>query len=156
MKEQSNTKRPIKLKKLILSFLVLLSISCSTTQPETLENNNTTQFFVTPTELTINDDLTINLPKLRPKNLAIVDSNGQFFIIQSVEAGVLMMPEEEFSLMKVLEIPIKNTKGTIWINGQKSEQVIFEKAGKYKVYFADNLETEPENTFNFSAHITVK
>ena len=141
----------------ILSCLALLSIGCVEIKAVTAEKHNEVEhFFIDSSELTKNDVITINLPKLRPKNLAIVDSNGQFFIIQSSEAGVLMMPEEKFSLLKVLKIPIKNTEGTIWINGQKSKKVIFAKAGKYKIYFADNLETEPENTFNFSAHITVK
>jgi len=145
------------IKSFLLFYLALLSIGCVEVKTSITENNNTVEhFLVSSTELTKNDVITINLPKVRPKNLAIIDPNGQMFIIQSAEADVLMMREEEFLLLKTLEIPIRNSKGTIWINGQKSKQVIFEQAGKYIIYFADNLETEPENTFNFSAQITVK
>ena len=141
----------------IFSCLALLSIGCLGVKTATAEKHNEVEhFFIDSSELTKNDVITINLPKLRPKNLAIVDSNGQFFIIQSSEAGVLMMSEAEFSLIKVLELPIKSTKGTIWENGQKITKTVFKKSGKYKIYFADNLETEPDNTFNFSAHVIVK
>ncbi len=141
----------------ILSCLALLSIGCGEIKAVTAEKHHTVEhFFISSTELTKNDVITINLPKLRPKNLVIVDSNDQWFIIQSAEANVLMMSEEEFSLIKVLELPIKSTKGTIWENGLKITKTVFKESGKYQIYFADNLETEPDNTFNFSAHVIVK
>lgn len=140
----------------ILSCLTLLFIGCVDVKSSSAEKNNAVErFFVSSTELTKNDVITINLPKVRPKNLAIIDPNGQMFIIHSTEEDILMMSEQEFSLIRVLEIPIRNTKGVTWVDGQKREKSIFEQPGKYKIYFADNLETEPENTFNFSADIIV-
>ena len=145
------------IKSLILTCLIFTSIGCAQTKSTALEkSNNTDLFFVSPTELTKNDVLKINLPIIRPKNMAIVSPNGQWLTIQNAESGILMMPQEDFMQVSLLTIPIKNTTGFTWINGEETKQVIFKETGKYRIYFADNLETEPENTFNFSAYITVR
>ncbi|KGJ91905.1 hypothetical protein [Colwellia psychrerythraea] len=96
------------------------------------------------------------MPTIRSKNLAIVDPNEQWFIIQNAESNILMMPQKDFMQINLLSLPIINTTGFTWLDGVKTEQTIFKKTGKYRIYFADNLETETENTFNFSACITVK
>jgi len=43
--------------------------------------------------------------------------------------------------------------GIIWQEGQKRKEKVFVKKSEYLIYFADNLEAEPENTFCFSQRI---
>jgi len=145
------------IKTLAFSLLVLTSSGCAKINATALGENSTTEIFVvSPKELTQKDVIKINLPRIRPKNLAIVDPTGQWFIIQSAESNILMMPQKDFMQIKLLKLPIRNTTGFTWIGGKKTEQVIFKESGEYRVYLADNLETEAENTFTFSTYITVK
>jgi len=145
------------IKTLALLFLLLTHSGCAEVNLTTLENSGTAEnFAVSPKELTQKDVIKINLPTIRPKNLAIVAPNGQWFIIQDASSNILMMPQEDFMQIKLLNLPIRNTTGFTWIGGKKTEQVIFKESGEYRVYLADNLETEAENTFNFSAYITVQ
>lgn len=37
--------------------------------------------------------------------------------------------------------------GTVWVNGIATIQPIIKGSGKYNLYIAKNLETEPENTY---------
>jgi len=145
------------IKTLAFSLLVLTSSGCAKMNATPLGEKSTTEIFVvSPKELTQKDLIKINLPIIRPKNLAIVDPKGQWFIIQNADSNILMMPQKDFMQINLLSLPINNTTGFTWIDGEKTEQIIFKKTGRYRVYFADNLETEAENTFTFSAYITVK
>ncbi len=47
-------------------------------------------------------------------------------------------------------------KGVVWKNGQRLVRKVFNTPGKYFIYLADNLETEPENTFSFEGTVTLK
>jgi hypothetical protein len=40
--------------------------------------------------------------------------------------------------------------------GEEIEEIVFTTPGKYKIYFANNTETEPENTFSLERSITFK
>lgn len=40
--------------------------------------------------------------------------------------------------------------------GEEIEEIVFTTPGKYKLYFANNTETEPENTFSLERSITFK
>ena len=43
-------------------------------------------------------------------------------------------------------VPEKLT-GTVWLNGLSTLQRVFRGSGRYVFYFADNMDTEPENTY---------
>ena len=98
----------------------------------------------------------ISLPKIHPKNLAIYSPNGQFFILHSKDDAVKIMPYQLFAGAEVIKIKISDTQGLTWIDGKKSLMNVFNEKGEYTIYLADDLETEPENTFFHSEKILLK
>ena len=65
------------------------------------------------------------------------------------------MPQHQFDSVNTMKFDIKTLQGTTWRESKKTVDTIFKAPGKYLVYFADNLETEPENTSSFQALIHI-
>lgn len=95
----------------------------------------------------------ISLPNERPKNLAIKDPDGQWFVLQDEAESIESFPQSTFDTVKIMKLDMKEVMGTVWRDGVKSEELVFKESGKYLIYFANNLETEPENTFSFQSYI---
>jgi len=140
---------------LLLSFFILILLSACT--EKTHEKRESSNVFSVSQHI-INSDhvLTILLPEKRPSKLSIISPDGQLFIVHSQEDNISFVPYEDKIDTKQIIIPISSLKGTTWIDGKKLEQLVFKKRGKYTVYMADNLETEPENTFHFKQDIELK
>jgi hypothetical protein len=49
-----------------------------------------------------------------------------------------------------------NTVGTVWIDGKAMIQRVINGKGIYRLYIAENLETEPENTYFIECYFTVE
>ena len=89
------------------------------------------------------------VPPGRPgsESLIVVD-NG-------LEGAV--MSEEEFLSCDTVEIDTSLLKGVTWDeNGNPLQQRIFVGKGRYTLYFADNLWTEPDNTFFIQRHVELR
>ncbi len=93
--------------------------------------------------------LRITLPEHAPKNFAIQAPTGQWFVLQEADEAIEIMPQAQFEAMQQLEFEIKRLQGVTWKEGRKVTEQVFSQPGRYTIYFADNLETEPENTFSF-------
>lgn len=100
--------------------------------------------------------LRIHLPENRPKCLAIQSPNGEWYVLQDSEESIEIMPQERFDLTKEMEFKINELKGVTWKESKKVDELIFKTSGNYLIYFADNLETEPENTFTLQETISFK
>ncbi len=134
-------------------LLFIFLISCSQADPGNNKHNNYPETFSINKELINNGILQINLPKNRPKNMSIMSPSGNWFIIQSKEDSIETIPHENFSKSKAIEFSIPELKGAIWKKGKRLIKNVFVEKGEYLIYFANNLETEPENTFSFSQKI---
>lgn len=100
--------------------------------------------------------LHINLPKQHPKNLAIRDPKGEWFVVQDVGQSIQVIPQKVFESISKLELKLNELVGTTWRESKKSTEIVFKYSGKYLIYFANNLETEPENTFSLQKIISYR
>jgi len=141
---------------LLILFLLIPMISCSQVSPIHLGNEGYPESFSIKEELIKTDILKIHLPENRPKNLSIMNPSGKWFIIQSSDDSIEYMPQNKFAKEYTIEFRISKLEGVTWREGKKYLEPVFTEYGEYLIYFADNLETEPENTFNFSKRIHYK
>jgi len=100
--------------------------------------------------------LRIYLPEEAPKNLAIQTPSGEWFVLQESEESIEIMPQARFESLKIMEFKIEKLKGVTWRESKRVTELVFKYPGDYLVYFADNLETEPENTFSLQETIGFK
>ena len=100
--------------------------------------------------------LRIFLPEKTPKNLSIQTPKGEWFVLQDYEESIETMPQIRFESVEIMEFHIEKLKGVTWRNSKKTTDLIFKIPGNYLIYFADNLETEPENTFSLQGVINFK
>lgn len=108
-------------------------------------------FKCVPSKFTLNDRITITIPKPHPKSWAIKNPQGDWIYLQDSREKSMtlsnMYSPKKFELLTVISVQVRKLKGTIWKNGKPLVVEVFEKPGTYLLYFADNLETEPDNTF---------
>lgn len=135
-----------------------MNSACSQYLDELQVNKETypKEFSVNPKILSRESVLRINFPKDRPSNLAIQSPEGNWYIVHSQEEKIYVVPYERFSVDAYIDIPISSTKGLIWEDGKKKEQLVFQNLGEYTLYIVDNLETELENTFHFMEKIVLQ
>ena len=74
-------------------------------------------------------------------------------MLQDAEASIEIMPQARFDQIETMEFEVETLKGVTWRDSARVTERVFTTPGDYLVYFADNLETEPENTFSFQASV---
>ena len=137
---------------LISAFLIniLVLSSCSAPNNTGVKNDGAFQVHEAPLKQGI---LQISLPTERPKNLAIQTPNGEWFVIQDSEESIEAMTQNQFNTINVMEFELNKLIGVVWRDGIKAKELIFKAHGTYLVYFANNLETETENTFSLQESV---
>ncbi len=113
-------------------------------------------FGAIPKEIVFGNTFTIILPESRPSGMSIRDPIGVWYIIHDPNEGIFHLKESEYSTSGSLEISTTLIKGVIWKDGKKTDARVFTVPGEYIIYFADNLETEPENTFSLMTSVILK
>ena len=99
------------------------------------------------------DILTLTMPAQHPQGLAIKNPADDWYYIQDPTAPSQLMGKEDFSRLTHLVIPTAELEAVRWIGGRAEKAKVFTQTGEYLIYMADNLETEPENTFHFMATV---
>ena len=99
-----------------------------------------------PVKLKNNETLTIVFNTPHPKYLAIQNENGRWYYFHNNSDSDIILKDE-------YKVNPEYLIGTYYEDGERFEQIVFSKSGKYILYFADNLETEPENTFSMEKYI---
>lgn len=139
---------------LVLIIVVVLS-SCSLSTSQNYNPRKSLSFEID--EKALNDGiLRISLPPLVPKNMAIQSPTGEWFVLQDSDESIEFMPQDRFESTKFMEFQLNELKGVTWRESAKVIDKVFQSTGTYLIYFADNLETEPENTFSLQKSITLK
>ncbi len=141
---------------LILLCLGLFLISCVNTPEKTPFRKKENNFTIFPQEIGIDEPFKIGLPDFRPSKLAIKTPSNEWYIIHDVDENIFILPLIEFEKSNTLVIIPSQLKGVVWKNGQRLIRKVFNTPGEYFIYLADNLETEPENTFSFEGTVTLK
>jgi len=112
-------------------------------------------FAITPDKISLNRKFHVFLPKLHPAKMSIRDPDGTWHWIQDAEEKITFMPDTEFREATNIVIDSATLQGVSWVDGRKSSGLVFRRPGEYLIYIANNLETEPENTFHFMGRLTV-
>lgn len=98
----------------------------------------------------------ISFPKQHPANIAIRTPAGEWFTIHSEAEKILLVVPPEYRKATSISFQLSEVKGVKWVDGKKIMKKVFLMPGEYLIYMADNLETEPENTFFISGTLTVE
>jgi hypothetical protein len=136
------------MKKATLVFFLF----CIAVFDDTFSQGKDHLFKCVPSKFTLNDQITIKIPIPHPKGWAVKTPDGDWIYLQDPreKATTLsnMFTPKEFESLTVISIQVRKLRGTVWKRNSKPSIVqVFEKPGTYLLYFADNLETEPDNTF---------
>lgn len=109
----------------------------------------------TPSHFSSGENVQLTFPKNHPNNLAIRNPSGIWYSIHNSDENVFILPSKEYKKITVLKLNTRVLDGVTWINGKKVKEKVFQKKGEYLIYMANNLETEPENTFHFMATVNL-
>ena len=130
---------------------LLFFLFCIPVLADTSSQSNDHIFKCVPSKFTLNDQITIKIPRPHPKGWAIKTPQGNWIYLQDPREKAMtlsnMFTPKEFELLTVIRVQARKLRGTVWKNGNPSVVQVFEKPGTYLLYFADNLETEPGNSF---------
>ena len=80
-----------------------------------------------------------------PNHALIYRPTGETIWLQS-SSDFVHRQIENFSNLETWVIT-PESEGTVWINGKATAQPIINGKGRYHLYIAENIETEPENTY---------
>lgn len=144
-----------------IAFFICLSFSCAGNEAQIscISNDGTSTKGVTlsASKITRDTKFRLELSKIEfdhPKNFRITSPSGISYIIVDDSISNTSMSQGDFLSCSIFEINPENLKGVFWeSSGVKKINKVFQDRGTYMLYFADNLETESENTFSLSAKI---
>ncbi|MCT8335860.1 hypothetical protein NUH30_19390 [Leptospira sp. 85282-16] len=104
------------------------------------EKNN--KFLITPNKFRENDIIEIRFPKKPPLETAIIRPDG--VVVYTDE----FFKKNGYPSIKKLKVKVSNIFGLVYIDGNETKTKVFNRKGKYEFYFADNLETDMDNTYS--------
>lgn len=143
----------------LLAFLLFITFSGSVfgkqesaLQAQKLPNQNTL-IKTHPGVVTARDIITITFPRKHPKNMSIRSPGGGWYNVHEASEKIYLLPANQFSRATLVRKKVSEIKGVIWVDGKRSIEPVFSEPGEYLIYMADNLETEPENTFHMTGTV---
>ena len=129
----------------IILLVLFLFVSCSTKKTIVFRDIDDSFSFSSDTKLII------KLGDTHPNHLLIISPEGYvYYFMKSKD------PDDEIIFKNELLLDPLKFKGIRYDEntGKQIEEIVFTTPGKYILYFADNTETEPENTFSLERSIT--
>lgn len=105
-------------------------------------------FGVTPSLVKNDTNITISLPKKHPTGFAVRTPHGEWIYIVDKSENFYFF--KDFSLRDSFAFYARDLRGIEFQDGKRVISNVFAEKGDYLFYFADNLETESENTFSLS------
>ena len=139
-----------------ISFITVFTCCTANENNTSLVSSQSSGIILSASVVTSSDKLVLHYPKKHPSKLAIQDPNLVWYVIQEAGTATSLMSDSQFSDSTSLAMQIDKVTGITWVDGEKVQKKVFSVPGKYLIYMADNLETEPENTFYFSTTLIYK
>ena len=136
----------------VITFLLLAVcfLAGCTAHNQTTNIDQLAQLSISSNKVSLHDTITLTLPAKHPSKLSFRDPNNVWHLIHDSDEQV-MLPN--FATSTSVEIAVSKVTGVSWVDGKRIEGFVFTTPGEYLIYLADNLETEPENTFSLSKRI---
>lgn len=94
--------------------------------------------------ITEQGSVAVTMETPHPENALIYRPDGKVVWLQT-STGLIHPQNADVSELKTWVLSPEST-GTVWAEGHAMVQPIFNGNGRYRLYIADNLETESENT----------
>jgi len=133
--------------------MAVMAVACSDTQTPIAPSASLT---VSQSHIFEGQNFTISLPENHPQNISVFTPDGEFYIVHSEADDVSLWAFSEPRQARILDVNPSSLTGMKWVNGVKMTTPVFTSKGVYKIYLADNLETEAENTYSLSVDVTYK
>lgn len=141
---------------LMLAFVALNSNAADLKNPVEQLKVNKSRLVISPNVVTANDVLVISFPRQHPQKMSIKSPSGEWFVVHEKSEKVYFLPQDEFSCATSAQKKVAEITGVKWIDGKRVIGPVFNEPGEYLVYMADNLETEPENTFYLTGTVVYR
>lgn len=141
---------------LVLALTAIWLLAGCTGSSQTAPTNGATGFLISPKAIGQDQAITITLPAIHPSKLAIRDNMGTWHYIHDVDEKILLMSTGDFDQAREIRILPSQVTGVSWNDGRRVEDVVFSGPGEYLIYLADDLETEPDNTFSLMGKVILK
>jgi hypothetical protein len=126
----------------------LLFVNCSPKEVTVAFNDIDDAF-----SLSSNTKLLIQLGDPHPHHLLIYSPEGYvYYFLKTNSLFDEVIFKKELVVDPLIFKGIRLDENT----GEEIEEIVFTSPGKYILYFANNTETEPENTFSLERSITFK
>jgi hypothetical protein len=111
--------------------------------------------FASPIDCKVTDEstviVTMEIP--HPNHVLAYRPDGEIVWLQTGPEYIhKQLPN--FSELKTWIIT-SESKGTVWVNGKATIQPIIKGKGRYHLYIAENIETEPENTYFIECYFVI-
>ena len=141
---------PYLLKRLFLTFAFFAAFNCSAAETGNVEpiKVDKSQLIIRPHVVTENEVIIISLPKKHPQKMSIKSPSGEWFVVHEKSEKIYFFPKHKSSSATSVQKKVAKIKGVKWVEGKRMVEPVFNEPGEYLFYMADNLETEPENTFS--------
>ena len=125
-------------------------------QDTATQTNRAHLIVVYPASVTADDCITITFPKQHPKKMSVRSPSGEWFVVHEKSEEIFLLPYNKFSRATSIQKRASEFRGVKWVGGQRIVGPVFNEPGEYLFYMADNLETEPENTFHMTGMVIYK
>ena len=133
---------------LTLAFFAALNCNAAEVKPPVEQiKTHKSQLVISPKVVTANDVVVISFPRQHPQKMSIMSPSGEWFVVHEKSEKIYLLPKNKFSSATSVQKKVAEIKGVKWIDGKRLVGPVFNEPGEYMFYMADNLETEPENTF---------
>jgi len=136
-----------------ICFLVFFMVTGCSVSDKPDNQNGLAALQAYPNTFSLGDDILLKFPENHPGNIAIRTPSNIWFSIYSEKDNIFIIPTEKYTTAKELKLDTGILEGLTWVNGIRVKKPVFNKQGKYLIYMADNLETEPDNTFYFMTEV---
>ena len=112
--------------------------------------------YASPIDCIVADESTVIVTMEIPHpNHALVYRPGGETVWLQTSSEYIHKQVPNFSELKIWVIS-SESKGTVWVNGKVTVQPIIKGKGEYHLYIAENLETEPENTYFIECYFVIE
>lgn len=129
--------------KVIFISMVFLFSSNDGVSKDNCAHSNSPAYKVCPSVLRDKSGVSISLPKNHLKQAGVITPGGDFIYL--VYGEFFSGGFENFQSLDVVNFSVPKLSGIIYVDGKKSNRKVFIEPGKYIFYFADSLDTEPDN-----------
>ena len=138
------------IKALSLAVLFFVSLSCGA------GGANKPVLVIKPKVVTANDVITISFPRNRPKKMSIRSPSHEWYVVHEKAEKIYLLPKNSSSKITSVQKKVSEINGVKWVDGNRVVGPVFNEPGEYMFYMADNLETEPANTFHLTNTVTYR